>query len=537
MRFLLQILLSLLLIVCSQPAKAEKNSVQLQSPSRSSERIGSSQPSAVTSNGAAVDESVLTFFDNGQHFASPDLAIGPDHVLATSSQGIAVYRKNDLALLDTKPLTGPGGLFPELPASARAIDPQAIYNPLSARFIVSSVTRTPDGATGFSYAVSAEGNPLADFYTRPNFTGGFNHLSTGIWQDGVYFLMDSSIALAPLDHLLDPNRHHFFGGGLGGGIKSAAKISGRDDQRAFFAHNLSGDIDQVRIATTPTDEFDYRGYSPSVPWKIRPEHLPLVEQPSGGAPISLSRSVYINGEETVENLATEFQTVSVAGERLYTAHTNAIDGFATIRWYEVVLNGFPNPGLVPEVNQYGELSLSSQELHAFNPMITSDAAGNLLLTFNVAGQNQAVSVMRSVRAHDAPEHRSVNTSGFSGPVMLAEGNGTLDGVLVVEDNLIQEFAFFGANGDVQADPYEPGVFYSHMTYVTADNTWATQLTKTTLSTDEPANPYDLNGDGVVDTADLGLLINAFGSTNSNADLNGDGVVDTADLGTLINEMN
>ena len=44
---------------------------------------------------------------------------------------------------------------------------------------------------------------------------------------------------------------------------------------------------------------------------------------------------------------------------------------------------------------------------------------------------------------------------------------------------------------------------------------------------------DINGDGVVDTADLGILISLFGSSNPIADLNGDGVVDTADLGILI----
>jgi len=49
-----------------------------------------------------------------------------------------------------------------------------------------------------------------------------------------------------------------------------------------------------------------------------------------------------------------------------------------------------------------------------------------------------------------------------------------------------------------------------------------------------ACPADLNGDGIVDTADLGALIGAFGATDAGAaDINGDGAVDTADLGTLI----
>ena len=46
-------------------------------------------------------------------------------------------------------------------------------------------------------------------------------------------------------------------------------------------------------------------------------------------------------------------------------------------------------------------------------------------------------------------------------------------------------------------------------------------------------PIDINDDGAVDTADLGILIGQFGTADPIADINGDGVVDTADLGILI----
>ncbi|MCB9848993.1 MAG: hypothetical protein H6814_11330 [Phycisphaeraceae bacterium] len=48
----------------------------------------------------------------------------------------------------------------------------------------------------------------------------------------------------------------------------------------------------------------------------------------------------------------------------------------------------------------------------------------------------------------------------------------------------------------------------------------------------PACVGDLNGDLVIDTADLGILLAQFGGPGS-ADLNNDGVVDTADLGILL----
>jgi len=46
-------------------------------------------------------------------------------------------------------------------------------------------------------------------------------------------------------------------------------------------------------------------------------------------------------------------------------------------------------------------------------------------------------------------------------------------------------------------------------------------------------PGDLNGDGVVDGADLGLLLSLWGTSDSLADLNGDGTIDGADLGLLL----
>ncbi|MFO0873376.1 MAG: LamG-like jellyroll fold domain-containing protein [Phycisphaerales bacterium] len=44
---------------------------------------------------------------------------------------------------------------------------------------------------------------------------------------------------------------------------------------------------------------------------------------------------------------------------------------------------------------------------------------------------------------------------------------------------------------------------------------------------------DLNGDGLVNGADLGLVLSAWGSADATADLNCDGIVNGADLGPLL----
>lgn len=44
---------------------------------------------------------------------------------------------------------------------------------------------------------------------------------------------------------------------------------------------------------------------------------------------------------------------------------------------------------------------------------------------------------------------------------------------------------------------------------------------------------DFNGDGEVNSADLGFLVACWGETNHDADLNDDGVVDSSDLGIML----
>jgi hypothetical protein len=44
---------------------------------------------------------------------------------------------------------------------------------------------------------------------------------------------------------------------------------------------------------------------------------------------------------------------------------------------------------------------------------------------------------------------------------------------------------------------------------------------------------DLNGDGLVNGADLGLMLVAFGTDDAAADLDGDGLVNGADIGLML----
>ncbi len=80
----------------------------------------------------------------------------------------------------------------------------------------------------------------------------------------------------------------------------------------------------------------------------------------------------------------------------------------------------------------------------------------------------------------------------------------------------------------------PSTEHAFLRYTLHTETPTSAITPNPFRIVGTANPADLNGDGVVDGADLNLLLNAWGSCpDCPADLNGDGVVDGADLGLLL----
>ena len=74
----------------------------------------------------------------------------------------------------------------------------------------------------------------------------------------------------------------------------------------------------------------------------------------------------------------------------------------------------------------------------------------------------------------------------------------------------------------------------------ADENWGKFLYIEEIDVEEPGVVSDLNGDGVVDVADVNICINIILELNNDpevkalADLNGDGVVDVADVNAIIN---
>ena len=145
-----------------------------------------------------------------------------------------------------------------------------------------------------------------------------------------------------------------------------------------------------------------------------------------------------------------------------------------------------------------------------------------------------------------------NGSGTFTPVtIMVTGQQVLDAGVEVNDELPQNTYFFGQTGAGNGQPQDgfvqthpgfigsvanPGVkqILADSRFVNADfKVGGFNVAKIKIELASGACPADLNGDGLVNSSDLGLLLGAWGSNSGAADINHDGVVNSTDLSLLL----
>ena len=127
---------------------------------------------------------------------------------------------------------------------------------------------------------------------------------------------------------------------------------------------------------------------------------------------------------------------------------------------------------------------------------------------------------------------SIREGAFAGNKNLAKVRSMIEQPFAVDENVFRYYD----NGFkfTSATLYVP-----HGTKAKYQSTDGWKNFTTIIETDFEDQPKgDVNGDGVVDVADIATVISvmAKGNNDLSADVNGDGVVDVADIATIISEM-
>lgn len=148
-----------------------------------------------------------------------------------------------------------------------------------------------------------------------------------------------------------------------------------------------------------------------------------------------------------------------------------------------------------------------------------------------AGVTNAGPLLNALHAHDDGAGMALYLGGQftsaagQGPSIARWRNGAWESVGA------------GVTGRVRCMASMPGpngpILWVGGAFTMAGGSQASNLAQWVGCEPESGNPADLNGDGLVNSADLAALLGAWGPGSSAADINGDGFVNSADLAALL----
>ena len=426
----------------------------------------------------------------------PDVAIGPNHIVATVNVAIAFFRKDGTKLFEQD--LGKDGFFSNMNVTDFVFDPKCFYDPIARRFFVVGVEldqastqskvlvavsddADPTG-TWFKYRIEAKQTVNgADFWLDyPGFgfnkdavliTGNMFGFTSGF--NGIQYIV---IPKAPLLIGAQPTVSYF---SLNGG---SAQVMRTPDANvnALYAMNWTGLSTMLlhaieNVLTTPT-------------LTTRPVAIPSFIRPTNGATST--------GGHELDSLDGRLMNVQGRFGNLYASHTvrmSASDPTNASRWYEFSLNGWPSSGQNPGLVQAGTVAIGN-DTHMFMPAIGVNSQRDIAMVYTRSSPNVVADfVASSRRASDAP-----GTMGA--PQLLTASIGSQYGGA---SNRWGDY--FGC----QVDPVDDTTFWGIGMIAAANGGWQTVVQSFKVTTPFTSNATSITKfEGAATSGNLNSILNS-----------------------------
>jgi hypothetical protein len=376
----------------------------------------------------------------------PDLAVGPNHIVAVANGEISFFDKlGNQSFSDT--IAGSGGFWGSVGAGGFVFDPVALFDPHSNRFIVAAA----DGAgsnDAIVLAMSDDADPNGTWYKYR-----FPVSSTCVFLDFPNLgVNDQTIFLAGDCFSGGGNRIFMWDKNL---VMNGQSVSMKQLQ-------TSGGV--ISLGATKNYDTNSIGYFTST-YSSASNKLMLKAVRNANTNPSLSQfELTVPGfsfppgaaQLGTSNLAAtiDWRTKNgvVRNGSLWVSH-NTGPSTARTRWYEVELNGWPTSGANPTLRQSGDLDFGNGQHNWFGDINVADN-GDAVIAFNRSSSSQYIGVEYVMRRAGAP------LGTFGPPTELVRSTSPETG------------GRWGDYAGVEQDPVDPTTFWSHHEFRTSGwRTW------------------------------------------------------------------
>ncbi|MAW60427.1 MAG: hypothetical protein CMJ94_06290 [Planctomycetes bacterium] len=379
------------------------------------------------------------FTSTGWNPPDPDLAVGPNHIVAVVNVDMRFFDKDGNQQFNT-------GLESWFGSNGFVFDPVALYDPHANRFVIAAAEH--NNGDYFRIAVSDDDNPNGTWYKyRVNVSSicGFIDFENLGCSSTAY-----SVAA------------DCFGGG-GNYIhvmEKAPMLTGG----AMNVQSIQASASLLSNGTTKNYDNDVI-YSASS-WTLGSPKLKLYAVTGAVGSATLEKvnldvgawnsppgAQQLGTSNRAATIDTRIKNGVVRDGHMYLCHNVGFGGACKVRWYKIDLQGWPNSGQRPQLVDSGYVDPGSG-IHTWFGDINVSADGNMAIAYNRSSSSEYIGVYFSWRAaSDAP--------------------GTLrDFIELKTSNSPENGSRWGDYAGLEEDPVVPGKFWNHHEFRTSSwRTW------------------------------------------------------------------
>jgi hypothetical protein len=380
------------------------------------------------------------FTSTGWNPPDPDLAVGPNHIVAVVNVDMRFFTKDGTQTFNT-------ALEPWFGTTGFVFDPVALYDAAVNRFVVVAIEH--DGNVDLiNIAISDDDDPNGTWYKYrfnvDSICGFIDFENLGSSADAYFVSADCFGGQGNYIHVMD----------------KAAMLNGNPVTLQSIQANTA------LSSNGATKNYDNEiGYFTSA-WTLGSPKLKIyaITDPAGtatlekvnlnvGAWSSPPGAKQLGSSNRVATIDTRIKNGVVRDGFLYLTHNVGNAGVCQVRWYKIRLNGWPTSGNRPSLEDSGYVDPGSG-IYTWFGDINVDAAGNMAIAYNRSSTSEYVGIYRTWRA-------------------AADAPGTLrDHVEMQTSTSPETGSRWGDYSGLEEDPANPGTFWNHHEYRTSSwRTW------------------------------------------------------------------